>query len=315
MTKCTVCSSDKCLEFISTRDINQGKSEEAFHYFLCHKCRSIFLWPIPDDLSVYYAQDYPAYSIKAKPKDEVLMELLERSKLEIVRRYEQGGHLLEIGPASGRFLKIAADAGYVVSAIEQDIGCVRHIKNTFHIDVVHSNDPAAAIADSVEHFDIVVAWHVLEHLRDPEGFVAAIAKVLRQPNGFVILSAPNPRSLSFKIFRSKWLHLDAPRHLTLIPIETLDRLMVSHGLERVDCFFNDRIGLHLNKIGWTLSATNLSSYRVLRFGMRWLARLISIGLGPFETTNCRGAAYTAIYKKKRADHIRSGSTLKGMIDL
>ena len=298
MTKCTVCGSNECLEYISARDINQGKSGEEFQYFRCDECRSIFLSPIPDDLSVYYAQDYPAYSVKAKPRDEALMQRLEKSKLEIVGRYVEGGRLLEVGPASGRFLKIAADAGYVVSAIEQDIGCVTHIKDTFQIDVIHSDDPAAAIADSVEHYDIVVAWHVLEHLRDPADFVAAISRVLRQPNGFVILSAPNPDSWTFKIFGSRWLHLDAPRHLTLIPIQALDSLMTSYGLERVDCIFNDRIGRHLNKIGWTLSAANLSDNRVLRCGMRWLARLVSIVLGPFEKTNGRGTAFTAIYKKK-----------------
>lgn len=301
MTQCPACSSHDYSKYLISEDLNQRKSTEKFTYYRCAECFSIFILPVPINLSIYYDQDYPAYSVNKKKREELLIDRLERSKLELIRRHAPTGRLIEVGPASGRFLKIAADGGYDVSGIEQDTRCVSYIRNRLNINVVLSNDPASELVNINSVCDIIVAWHVIEHLSNPRRFVAAISKALHMPNGLVFISAPNPSALSFKFFRRFWVHLDAPRHLILMPPEALDKLMRAHGLVRVDCISNDPIGRHLNKIGWTCSMMNLSRNKGIRWALlAWVGRMLYLLMMPVERVHGRGATYTAIYKKTDA---------------
>jgi 2-polyprenyl-3-methyl-5-hydroxy-6-metoxy-1,4-benzoquinol methylase len=57
------------------------------------------------------------------------------------------------------------------------------------------------------HFDCVLCWDVLEHLRDPRGAVRRFAAAVR-PGGIMIIGSPNPRSLKGIITRwtPHWFH-------------------------------------------------------------------------------------------------------------
>ena len=59
-------------------------------------------------------------------------------------------------------------------------------------------------------------WHVIEHLRRPWEVIERAAANL-QDGGVLAIATPNPRALQFKLLRRRWAHLDAPRHLFLIP--------------------------------------------------------------------------------------------------
>ena len=138
----------------------------------------------------------------------------------------------------------------------------------------------------------------MQHLQDLRGFASAASKALRGPNSVVIVSAPNPESWSFKIFGRYWVHLDAPRHLTLIPLQALDKLMADQGLKRISCVFDDPVGLQLNRMGWQSSLMNLSGSRKVReILLIRLGRLLSIAMAIFDRISGSGAAYTVAYKK------------------
>ena len=82
--------------------------------------------------------------------------------------------------------------------------------------------------------DAVVVWHVLEHLRDPAGTLAGIARWLR-PGGRVVVACPNLASLQARIGGDRWFHQDVPRHLTHFTAIGLRLLLERSGfrLERV----------------------------------------------------------------------------------
>jgi SAM-dependent methyltransferase len=61
------------------------------------------------------------------------------------------------------------------------------------------------------YFDMVVLWHVLEHLPDPANAVLEIARILR-PGGILALAVPNFSSVQRQLFGPFWFHLDLPRH-------------------------------------------------------------------------------------------------------
>ena len=297
---CRVCASNNFHEWRTAKDFNQGKSEELFTYRICDDCGSIFLDPVPHNLKEFYGLDYGPYAIKGSKKQNFNFRYLENSKLEIVKRYAPSGRLVEIGPASGGFLLAANQDGYDVLGIEQDEGCVKYIKDVLSLDVRCSEKPAEELLLLADSCDVIVAWHVIEHLTDLDGLVHSASTALRKPTGMIIVSTPNPEALSFRLFGRYWVHLDAPRHLTLMPLSALDLLMAAHGLERVACIYDDSVGLLQNRTGWQGSLKNLSRQKKIRplllaklFG-RMLAMLMSL----FDRIKGNGAAYTAIYKHR-----------------
>ena len=304
LINCRTCGSQNQKEFLLTKDYNQEKSNEFFQYYRCNDCKSIFLHPVPNNLSFYYGESYPAYAVKNISRIEKKNNYHEHAKLEIVKKYAPLGKLVEVGPATGRFLAAASRAGYEVLGIEQDAGCVEHIKNILKLEVKCSDKPTNELLQLADYCDVIVAWHVIEHLQDIVEFVSAAAKALHKTGGVIVVSSPNPEAWSFKIFGRYWVHLDAPRHLTLIPLQALDQLMADSGFDRDACIFGDPVGLHLNRYGWQSSLMNLCRNKKIR--KPWLAilgRVLSIAMSLFDRMPGRGAAYTAIYRK-RSDVVR-----------
>ena len=183
--------------------------------------------------------------------------------------------------------------------IEQDVGCVEHIRKNLNLDVICTDEPANELSKLTNSCDVIVAWHVIEHLENLRGFVSSASQAIRKPNGMIIVSAPNPQAWSFKMFGRYWVHVDAPRHLTLIPLQALDKLMTSHGLERVSCVFDDPVGLQLNRNGWQSSMMNFSRHKVLRRPfLSGLGRILAIAMQLLDKISGRAAAYTAFYRFK-----------------
>lgn len=294
---CPICNSQKQHKHLSSKDFNQQISPDKFVYYQCNHCGSIFLHPIPSNLSDYYGKSYPAYEVKLSPQQEFQYARFETAKLEFIKQFVPSGRLIEVGPASGLFMTAAHRAGYHVVGIEQDAGCVHHIQNVLKLDVRLSENPSIELRQMASFNDIIVAWHVIEHLVDLRGFIAAAVESLRKPDGIIALSAPNPEARSFKLFGRYWVHLDAPRHVTLIPLQALDILMNDFGMKRVSTIFDDPVGLQLSRSGWQASLLNLHRHNKLPWILYFfLVRVLHKVMDLFDRRHNSGAAYTVAYK-------------------
>jgi 2-polyprenyl-3-methyl-5-hydroxy-6-metoxy-1,4-benzoquinol methylase len=220
-----VCGSSDVSRAFSVGDLNQGTSPESFLYLQCAGCGAIFIAEIPTDLSRHYGVAYPPYA-----KDSAVFEKTveaERPKLEIVSGVARGRTLLEVGAASGAFATLAQRNGFEVTAIEMDPDSCTFMRSN-GIVAIQSGDVIQAIR-TLPEFNVIALWHVIEHLPNPAEAFRALASKLR-PGGALVIAAPNPASPEFRLFRARWVHVDAPRHLTLIPRLALDRLARSIGL-------------------------------------------------------------------------------------
>ena len=82
-------------------------------------------------------------------------------------------------------------------------------------------------------FDAVVMRDVLEHVRDPRGFLQAARHVLR-PDGILALSMPNFASLNALLGGPAWRHLHPEQHLFQFAPRTIDRLLDKCGFEAIE---------------------------------------------------------------------------------
>jgi SAM-dependent methyltransferase len=295
MTACSACGSAMS-PLLETRDYNRGVSQETFRYLRCPGCALVSLADVPGDLGRYYATGYhtlPASQVEVERGAEH-----ERYKIDLVLRYATGGRLLEIGPSWGAFCLLAKGAGFEVEAIEMDPACCEFLSSTLGVRVIRSADEAAALSGATTP-DVIALWHVLEHLRDPWAMLAGAAERLA-PGGVLVVATPSPAAFQFGLFGRFWTHVDAPRHLHLLPSDLLRRRMNELGFETLLCTTTDPGSIGWNEFGWRFSLANLVSPPVLKRALRFGGRLVAWLFAPIERREGGGSAYTAVFRKRTA---------------
>jgi SAM-dependent methyltransferase len=273
-------------------DRNRGLSDETFSYRLCERCGAIFLADPPEDLGRFYPDEY--YVL---PTGDGLARgaRAERYKLRMLEPFADRGRLVEVGPGPGTFALAARQAGYDVTGIEMDSRSCEHLRQAIGVEAVESDSPAGALA-SLPPSRVIAMWHVLEHLRDPWACLDAAADNL-EPGGVLAVAVPNPRSFQFRMMRGRWPHVDAPRHLFLIPARLLAERARHARLELVKLTARDRGGIYWNRFGWqhVLMRPRQSKART--------AVALAVGTGvaalmaPIELSDLRGSTYTAVFRK------------------
>ncbi len=112
--------------------------------------------------------------------------------------------MVEIGSGDGWLIRLLAEqdcsvVGIEPYAVQVDTG----------LEVLDT--PVEALGAQAEGADLVVLWHVLEHLDDPEIGLRGAVEALGS-HGRIVVSVPNLDSLQARIGGRRWFHLDVPRH-------------------------------------------------------------------------------------------------------
>lgn len=301
-TRCPFCEGPSRAELV-TRDRNRRCSGEAFEYRRCRSCHTIFLGNPPADLGRYYPRRY--YSA---PSAECLGHLArgERFKLELVLRWVRTGRLVEIGAGQGVFAWQTRRAGFDTVAIEMDPRSCTHLRKVVSVRAIQSDDPAGALWD-LPSSRVVALWHALEHLPRPRRVLEAAAANL-EPGGILVVAIPNPESFGFRVLRSRWPHLDAPRHLQLIPWQALSDAACALGLDLVDVSATDRGARGWNEFGWRHALVPIDARGPARYAAYAAGKATSLLLAPIERGGFRGSAYTAVFRKTAERRLPSTSS-------
>lgn len=290
--RCPYCRTQSSFHFRS-RDCNRGVTQETFDHYRCPQCELIFINPIPANLGDYYPETYhfiPDSSAYLEAGSEP-----ERYKIEMVQRFSCKGRLLEIGPSYGSFTYLAKKAGFEVEAIEMSERCCRFLNEVVGVRAINSDDPIKVLQQA-EPYDVIALWHVLEHLPNPWATLDAIYASLKL-GGIAVLAAPNPDALQFRIMGRYWPHVDAPRHLMLIPMKLLAEKMGALGMKMELVTTSDRGSLGWNTFGWEFFFANLISQFHINRALRLIGRFVSLLFSPLEKRVGKGSAYTMIFRK------------------
>ncbi|MEP0201876.1 MAG: class I SAM-dependent methyltransferase [Halioglobus sp.] len=170
--------------------------------------------------------------------------------------------VLDIGCGRGHLLNAFKTCGASVLGLEREEFPDNGAANQF-IEV-------GAIGDPQYHdrkFDIIVIWHVLEHMENHEQLLDEVTKHLSD-KGILVVAVPNFGSLQQRLFSKHWFHLDLPRHLVHFESEWLERRLLerSYKIER-----KSHIDLLQNTFGFIQSTMNTITahsqndyYRILK---------------------------------------------------
>ncbi|MDD5088009.1 MAG: class I SAM-dependent methyltransferase [bacterium] len=133
-----------------------------------------------------------------------------RKAARIARGIPSGGKCLDVGCATGELLAALNGRGFDVRGVEPDAQAAEYARTaqgvTIWTGTIHD------VPDAEKPFDLIVLWHVLEHVPDLRGNLARLHDLLRA-GGRLAIAVPNPLSRDARIYGSEWVAWDTPRHL------------------------------------------------------------------------------------------------------
>jgi 2-polyprenyl-3-methyl-5-hydroxy-6-metoxy-1,4-benzoquinol methylase len=206
----------------------------------CVCCGITFLWPLPDDeqLARYYHGEY-----RQETGDLPSSERYEPEGVEASTRVNRirdlltpTSHVLEVGPGSGAFLNAVRPLVSTVQSVEADPAARAWIDQKLGLK------PCLTLDDCDGDFDVVVMFHVLEHLPDPVGLLRSLRGRLRA-DGVIVIEVPNVEDALLSVYQIpcfKAFYFQRP-HLYYFSAATLKRTLaqarfksVVEGIQRYD---------------------------------------------------------------------------------
>lgn len=187
---CNLCGGAETIE-ISTID----RRWKRLNTVACRDCGLMRTHPMPteSELEAFYASQYRfEYQLASQrpPKFHIVRSQREAEqravRLDAWLKPEKS--VLDLGCGTGEFLHVAKQRGCNVVGVEPGDSYANYARLKYGIDVI--SKPWRELVFDPGQFDVITAHHVLEHLRDPVGAIAAMERWLK-PDGVIYVSVPN----------------------------------------------------------------------------------------------------------------------------
>ena len=212
----------------------------------CNDCGLIFSNPQCDQATVnsYYANHYYEDHWPQLLDDDrdSIAKVTARlaAEVERIKGLIKGGKLLEVGSGTGAFLRLMQDEGFETHGVELSQAGVEYARRV-HVQMNVRQGTLEGAGYPAESFDVIYAWHVIEHVTDLDAFVRELHRLLR-PRGLLWLGTENYRNSSYYLTRlQKLLHgLPPPfatstEHTFAFNAKTLSDVLKRRGFEISFC--------------------------------------------------------------------------------
>ena len=188
--------------------------------------------------TVYDKAYYDRYESYFQWNPEV--ETVHNRRLSSIEKHiELKGKLLDVGCATGHFLKIARERGWEVKGVEISAFSVDQARKQYRLDVQTGTLETVNLPDNF--FDVVTMWDVLEHLPDPMKTITEARQILKK-GGVLALSTVNIASLNAWLQKEKWRYLYPPEHLFYFTPKSLKKIL--HDYKFSNLSFKTHFALH-----------------------------------------------------------------------
>jgi len=225
MMKCEVCgenSYEPCFE------------KNNYEIVKCSNCGLIYVKTPPPEgyLETFYSRPFfdgvsSLFSYVEYERQEKAASLNAQKRWKMIGKYLDGRRVLDVGCAFGSFL-IAAPSGWECYGIEISTYAAQLGRERYGLDIFQGEFLEYDNEDM--HFDLITFWDTIEHMRFPSRAIEKASALLR-PEGYLILSTGDVRSLFARLLGERWYLFIPPTHLFFFSADTISRLLRSHGLE------------------------------------------------------------------------------------
>jgi SAM-dependent methyltransferase len=202
----------------------------------CAACGTVYApeYADPDEVFVegYFAGGAGSYGIDTgHPRFQAFMTQVCERRCAFIESLVPVGSLLDVGSGGGELPRAALARGWRVAGAEPMPEAA---------ELARSRAPGADIRTGLTSevgfdegsFDVVCAFHVLEHMADTRAFLHELARFARS-GGLVVVETPNYASRLRRVRGERWLHLRRLEHLVHFTPQTMRAAFAGAGLEPV----------------------------------------------------------------------------------
>jgi len=219
-----------CLNCKSEKFNNQFTSYSNVNYKVCAKCFCVYQDPI---VKLDYSDSFWQGAVDP---DGIKRKFIEERSFKIKNWYgntikylnkNDGISVLDIGCGLGFFLSSLNKSIKKYGIEESSFACEFIKKNYRDINLLKGG--VEKVKDLNIKFDVVMFYHVIEHLHNPSESLSLIKKVIK-PEGVLILGTPNVGSFVAKYFGKNFRHY-IPAHTCLYNLQELKKLLLKNSFK------------------------------------------------------------------------------------
>lgn len=191
--------------------------------YRCGDCGFLQCHDLDDVLSFYETMEDETYEETRAPRALQARKLIAR-----IRRWRDGGRLLDVGAGSGILVEEAARAGFDAEGIEPS-GWLHRQAAERGLEVRHGVLPHPEVRGP---YDVVTLIDVIEHVPTPVPLLAGLREVMAE-DGLAVVVTPDVGSLAARLMGRKWWHFRIA-HIGYFNRDTLRRAVGAAGLAPAD---------------------------------------------------------------------------------
>lgn len=199
----------------------------------CRTCELVQLMPMPTsrEIAKLYHEDFDHFAPYLEQLD--VHRAYFRKKIEDIRLRVSGDGLrvLDIGCAMGVLLEEAAKQGMEATGVDISKDAVTYCRKQ-NLKAVAGTIQTLGGTLPDASFDIITAFQIVEHERDPLGFMKRIHKLLKK-DGMVVLATPNYGGRWRKVMGKRWVGFTHPEHVILLNFVSMRHLLEMAGFRDI----------------------------------------------------------------------------------
>jgi len=203
----------------------------------CGDCGLVFMNPrcTPDHLEeIYTVRDVDSLiDLYEKIASDTVIEVYNEKLDKLEKLLPTKGKLLDYACAAGYFYEKALERGWDASGYDIGLWAAaaaekRGLPNMYVGKSVHEHFPD-------NHFDVVYAAQVFEHLLKPGETLNDLLRVLK-PGGILYIDAPNYNTLPIRFNKDDFMLNEPPQHINYFGPTSLKKLLTDANMQNIEIY-------------------------------------------------------------------------------
>lgn len=208
--------------------------------------------PSQEELTAFYEREYEQGLYATFSTATEMKNMTARRRLSEIGDQVPPGRWLDVGASNGAFVAEAIEAGISAEGIELSNPAVRAAQDAG----LPVRCAALEDCEGDGSYDVVTAFDVIEHVRDPLEFLRIIGTQLG-PDGNVVLTTPDLNCVFRRLMGSRWYFYIPEEHLFYFSRKTIRALLSKAG------FVTIRLARSCKPLTYDYALTQFAEYNPL----------------------------------------------------